>query len=107
MKLFVPESTDEEDALRAWNTLATYVKEIFSWEVSARKVSRIVYGQRGEKHTLEVGEPHPANGQVVVVILDTRGASMPYLVLTQTRGVERGVPFLVGKDEVTSVKEFE
>jgi len=107
MKLLVPGSTDEEDTLRAWNTLATYVKDTFSWEVSERKVSRLVYGHQGEKHTLEVDAPHPANGQVVVVILETREASMPYVVLTQTRGVERGVPFLVGKDEVESVTEFE
>ena len=107
MKLLVPGSTDEQDALRAWNTLATYVKDTFSWEVSTRKVFRLVYGHQGEKHTLEVSASHPANKQTVVVILETREASMPYLVLTQTRGVERGVPFLVGKDEVESVTEFE
>lgn len=107
MKLFVSGSTDEQDALREWNTLATYVKDTFSWKVSTKKVLRLVYGHQKEKYTLEVGAPHPANGQVVVVILDTREASMPYLVHTQTRGVERGVPFLVGKDEVTSVTEFE
>ena len=107
MKLLVPGSTDEHDALREWNILATYVKDTLSWEVSTRKVLRLAYEHLGEKHTLEVGAPHPANGQVVVVILDTREASMPYLVLTQSRGVERGVPFLVGKNEVTSVTEFE
>ncbi len=107
MKLLLPGSTNEQDALRAWNTLAIYVKDTFSWEVSTRKIFRLVYGQQGEEHTLDVGAPHPANGQVVVVILETREASMPYLVLTQTRGVDRGVPFLVGKDEVESITEFE
>ena len=107
MKLPVPGSTDEQDALMAWNALATYVKDTFGWEVSTRKVLRLVYGHQGKENTLEVGAPHPANGQVVVVILETREASMPYVVLTQTRGVERGVPFLIWKDEVTSVTEFE
>ena len=107
MKLFVPGSADEQNALMAWDALATYVKDTFGWEVTTRKVSRLAYGHLGTKHTLEVGAPHPANGQVVVVILETREASMPYLILTQTRGVERGVPFLLGKDDVTSVTEFE
>ncbi len=107
MKLFVPGTDVEQEALVAWNTLATYVMDTFGWEVSTRKVFRLVYGRQGEKHTLEVGAPHIANGQVVVVILETREASAPYLVLTQTRGVERGVPFFVGKDEVEAVTEFE
>ena len=107
MKLFVPEIDVEQDTLEAWNALATYVKDTFSWEVSPRKVFRLAYRQRGEEHTLEVGAAHPANEQAVVVILETQESSAPYLVLTQTRGVERGVPFLVGKNEVQSVMEFE
>ena len=103
MKLFVPGTDGEQDAPTAWNTLATYVKDTFSWEVSDRKVFRLAYRQRGEEHTLEVGTEHPANGQVVVVVLETRNVSTPYVIMTQTRGV----PFLVGKDEVESVTEFE
>jgi hypothetical protein len=51
----------------------------------------------------EVGKPETPNGELVLAILE----SNTYLVCTFNRGVKRGMPFLVGKDEAWEVKYFD
>ena len=50
-----------------------------------------------------VGEIEPLGGETVVAILD----SNTYLVCTPNRGVLRGMPIMVGKQEVFDVEDFE
>ena len=55
---------------------------------------------------VDVGETYPLNNEQVEAILhdDQRGL---YLVCTASRGVNGGMPFLIGSDETREIREFE
>jgi hypothetical protein len=50
-----------------------------------------------------VGEPEEVTGEPVIAILQ----SNCLLICTPSRGVFRGMPILVGEDEVSYVEEFD
>jgi hypothetical protein len=63
----------------------------------------IAYRHNGKEYYNEVGKVDKESGEVVIAILD----SVTYLVCTPNRGVLRGAPIMVGKEEVHNVISFE
>jgi len=102
MKFFVPEAENETEALSVWNATRKFAEETLGWEVSERRIFRISYRHDGKDYSVEVGKPDPRIGEVVLVILE----SNTYLVCTPNRGVLRGMPILVGRNEVKRTADF-
>jgi len=102
MKFFVPEAENETEALSVWKATRKFAEETLGWEVSERRIFRISYRHDGKAYSVEVGKPDPRIGEVVLVILE----SNTYLVCTPNRGVLRGMPILVGRNEVERTADF-
>ena len=98
---------DDEDHLEKmaknlWDATWKWAQETTGWEVSDRRIFSIKYRHEGRMYYAEVGLPDPRVEEKVLVILE----SNTFLVCTYNRGVRRGGPVLVGKDEATEVTYF-
>ena len=73
----------------------------------------MLYRHEGKSYDVEVGKPDPRIGEVVIAILETVKTQedtlppRPYLICTPNRGVMRGEPILIGRDEVLYATDFE
>lgn len=103
MKFFVPNA--ENDA-QSWRVLDAACK-FNSVPVPRRKIQKIEYLHDGMSLTAQVGKPmdrhYGEKDHVVLVIV----GSDPYLVCLANRGVLRGTPIVVGKQEVRNVEYFD
>ena len=102
MKFFVPAASTDEQAEDVWQSTVEFAKGKGS-DISDRRIYRLDYRHNGKFYVDEIGKPNARNGELVLVILE----SVTYLVCTGNRGVVRGDPILVGKQEVTLVTDFE
>jgi hypothetical protein len=102
MKFFVPDVENEEKAERLYQATKKFAAET-CWPVADRRIQSIRYKHDGKPFLAMVGEVEPITGEKVIAILE----SNTYLVCTSSRGVLRGQPILVGKNEVTSVIDFD
>ena len=99
---FVPYAKDSEQAQEVWTATRKFAQENCPNEVSENRIFSIEYRHEGSEYYTEVGQPEPRTGETVLVILK----SNPYLVCTENRGVLRGIPVLVGKNEARVVTHF-
>ena len=105
MKFFVPGTKDRQEAQHLWDATKKFAEETLNWKVTDRRIFSIAHRDEGKNTFVQVGKPESyENGEIVLVILETNG---PYFVCTQNRGVQRGMPFLVGKEEVYQTTDFE
>ena len=104
MKFFVPGyEEDQEKSAQVWESAHRFAEQTMGWAVSRRRIFKLHYVHNQKTCIDEVGGIASGNREYVIAILDSNA----YLVCTATRGVRRGMPMLVGKDEVRSVVEFE
>ena len=103
MKFFVPEAENETEALSVWKATRKFAEETLGWKVSERRIFSISYRHDGKKYYVEVGKPDPRIREIVLVILE----SDTYLVCTPNRGVLRGMPILVGRNEAEKIRDFQ
>ena len=91
-----------EKAENLWEDTWKWAHETTGWEVSDRRIYSIKYRHEGKLYYAEVGLPDPRVEEKVLVILQ----SNTFLVCTYNRGVIRGGPVLVGKNEAIEVTYF-
>ena len=103
MKFFIPEAKDANQAERFWVATKTFAEKTLGWKVSNRRIFSIDFSHDGKDRYVEVGKPDPDVGEIVIAILESNA----YLVCTANRGVRRGMPLLVGKEEARQVMDFE
>lgn len=99
---FVPATEDDAQAEQIWEATRAFAKEQLAWEISDRRIFQINYQHGSRPFVAEVGRPDPITGELVIVILESNA----YLVCTTNRGVLRGAPILVGKDDIRTVEDF-
>jgi hypothetical protein len=76
----------------------------FGFRTTGRRVFHLEYDEEGEPVIEEVGQLEGRDGyEVVVAILET---DKVFLVVTASRGFQRGVPIVVGRDEARDVVDF-
>jgi hypothetical protein len=102
MKFFIPRATPENTE-RIYESIKAFVKTTLGWDVSDRRIFRIEYFHNGKEHKAEVGTLTDVNHEEVIAILECNS----YFVCTPTRGVVKGMPILVGTDEITSIEDFD
>jgi allophanate hydrolase subunit 1 len=103
MKFFIPDVNDEQLAVKTYQAIITFAKDTLGWNVSNRKIFQINYKHNSEYHEAEVGKNNDTNGEKIIAILESNA----YLVCTPSRGVIRGMPILVGIEEIFNIIDFE
>ncbi|MGO9085949.1 MAG: hypothetical protein ACLQBK_12035 [Candidatus Sulfotelmatobacter sp.] len=103
MKFFVPSAENEQRAEDIRDATKKFAADTLGWQVTDRRIQSISFQDKGKSVQAVVGKIEPITGETVVVILE----SNTFLLCTPNRGVLRGMPILVGKNEVTSVSDFD
>jgi len=105
MKFFVPSAQDEKAAEEIYEATKKFATENCG-QLTDRRIQSIGFRDKGRFVSAEVGKIEPIAGETVVAILEQSGTG-PYLVCTPNRGVIRGMPILVGKQEISSIADFD
>ncbi len=105
MKFFIPLVRDDQVAEEVLDGTKKHLKEM-GLVVGDRRTFRIRHKHEGKDCVVEVGQPHPVTGEIVVAILESPVMNL-FLVCTPNRGVQRGEPILVGHKNASSVTDFE
>lgn len=104
MEFFVPEAESPERAVEAWEATRKFAQDTLGWEVGDRRIFRLDYRHGGKSMVAEVGKPDPFIGEEpIMAILESNA----FLVCTPNRGVLRGMPILVGIEEILKVTDFD
>lgn len=103
MKFFVPQSeglkmTPEE----IFKIIVKFAEQTMGWKVSDKRIYSISYNHKGRNYIATVGEKEVREGEPVIAILE----SNTYLICTPNRGVLRGMPIMVGKEELLKIDYF-
>ena len=102
MKFFIPHAKDKKQAGKVFQDIKKFLKKS-GWDVTDRRIFSLTYLHGRKKYHSEVGKPDDRVNEEVIAILE----SFIYLVCTHNRGVIRGEPVLVGKEEVKKIIDFE
>lgn len=103
MKFFIPEANDAQETEAVYASIKAFTQQTTGWSSSDRRIQRIDYLHDRKPYFAEVGRIEKRTNGMCFVILD----SVTYLVCTPLRGVVRGLPILVGKDQVTAITYFD
>ena len=103
-KFFIPAARNARRAESFYESIKKFAKEGTGADVTPRRIFAIVYEHEGRQYDAEVGKPEPQEGELVIAILETN--AMSYLICTPNRGVLRGIPYFVRKEEVLSIVDF-
>jgi len=103
MKFFIPHAKDIKQAEEVLNGIRKFAQETTGWKPTKRRIFSIAYWFNGKDCYAEVGKKDPDTHEEIIAILE----ATTFLVCTINRGVARGMPILVGKEEVYNVVDFE
>jgi hypothetical protein len=120
MNFFIPHASDADQAEEVWTGVRRFLADQ-DFPTTERRIRRIAFWNRGDHFDLEVGGHHPGMEEevpvdgreendsircTVYVILEGVGGDWFYVCLPY-RGVLRNYPWLVHRDEVTAIQDFE
>jgi len=103
MKFFIPHAKDDAERDSVYNGIFKFAQETTWKDIIEKKIFAIDYKHEGKDYHAEVGKIEDVEDEEVIAILESEA----YLVCTKNRGVVRGMPMLVGKDEIKSISLFE
>lgn len=103
MKFFIPHAKSKKQGKTVHESVKKFAKEQLGWDITNRRIFSIRYKHKNKDYYAEVGKREQRAGEEVIAILE----SETYLVCTPNRGVARGLPILVGKNEARSVVDFD
>jgi hypothetical protein len=103
MKFFVPGMTTPEGIEHTYKAIKLSAGKAAGWNPTNRKIFKIEYVHHNKCHEAEVGKVTDTNDEMVMAILEVHA----YLVCTLTKGIDEGMPILVGMEETTRIEDFE
>ena len=103
VKFFIPHAKDAAETESVCESIRAFAIENSGHPVVGRRIYRMTWRHKGHRYESTVGKPDVRLGEEVIAILE--GAAT-YLVCTPNRGVVRGIPMLVGKDEAMIVEDI-
>jgi len=103
MKFFIPHAKNKEEETKVYEAIKKFANTTLGWDIVDRRIFSLRYFHDGNEYYAEVGKVEQVEGEEVIAILE----SVTYLICTTNRGVIRGMPILVGKDEAYSVIDFD
>jgi hypothetical protein len=103
MKFSFPGAKSPEEAEELYEATKRHTVETMGWGIRDKRIRSITFRVQGKAISAVVGQPPSVNSEVVCAILDSNA----YLVCTPNRGYLRGMPMIIGKDEVCDVELFD
>ena len=97
IKFFLPPQKDDKLENEAYDAIKKFAKETTGWDITDRKIYHIKYHHEGKDYEAKIGERETRQGETVIAILES---TVTFFVCTPNRGVKRGMPMLVGKEEI-------
>jgi len=106
MRFFFPIGRDAAGELETYNHLKQFLSAALATPFTERQICSLHYQHAGQAYDVDVGQPHPVTGEIIIALLE--GTLPPrYYVCTHTRGVFEGQPVFIEASDVLSVTEFE
>ena len=105
MKFFIPLERDEARERRMYRDLKRALAKALHIRFTPQEISSLHCQHAGQEFHLDVGQPHPLNGETIMVILCGTSRTL-YYVCTRTRGIGQSQPLRVDAHDVLSVTEF-
>jgi hypothetical protein len=105
MKFFIPWERDEARDRRMYRDIKRSLAKALRTRFTKQEVWSLHCQHDGHEFDLNVGQPHPLNGETIMVILCGTSRTL-YYICTRTRGICQGQPILVDAPDVLSVTEF-
>ncbi len=102
MKFFIPHVKDPQQAENILDGIKKFAQENLKWQPTNRRIFSISYRSEGKDHYAEVGKKDFETNEEIIAILEANA----FLVCTFNNGVKKGMPILIGKDEVTNIVDF-
>jgi hypothetical protein len=102
MKFFIPNAKDDYQAQEIFEGILNYNNCIIG-KILDRKIHSITYKHNNKKYTATVGSYEKRTNEQIIAILESNS----FLICTPNRGVNSGIPILVGYDEILSVEMFD
>ncbi len=103
MKFFIPNAKDDKQAEEVYNGIIKFAEENLKWGVNTDRIYSIRYSHEGKDFLAKVGEVENRTKDLVLAILK----STTYLICTINRGGLRGMPILVGENEIERIEYFD
>ena len=99
------EMSDEE----LYDNIVEFAERSFG-EIADDRIQGIRFREQNPKYEkdvfdVDVGDVFPITGELIEAILYDESRDL-YLICTPTRGVAKGIPFLVGSNKVLTVRRF-
>jgi hypothetical protein len=91
MKFFLPIGRDVAWERETYTLLKRLLSATLATSFTERQICSLHYQAEGQASDVDVGQPHPLNGEIIIAILE--GTSPPrYYVCTRTRGSPTACP---------------
>jgi hypothetical protein len=104
MKFFIPIIKDEKQFESVYKSIKDFAHDSMGWTIENDRIYEIQFKDKQEYVTVTVGKRCPITNQRIYAILKSHNS---YLICTTNRGVIRGIPVLVGIDDIMSIKHFD
>jgi hypothetical protein len=105
MRFFIPLERDEARERRMYRDIKRSLTKALHTKFTQQEIASLHCQYHGREVYLDVGQPHPLNGETIMVILCGTSPKL-YYVCTRTKGIFQGLPILVDARDVLSVTEF-
>lgn len=102
MKFFVPHAKDKTQAAQVYEAVKKFCEQQTGWRVRSTKIFALRYRHDGNEYLAQVGSKDNSEGEVLCIF----ESEVTYFVCTASRGVIRGDPILVGREEVSDIECF-
>jgi hypothetical protein len=102
MKFFIPNAKDDKQAQDIFEGILNYNNRIIG-KILDRKIYSITYKHHNIKYLAAVGGNEVRTNEQIIAILESNS----FLICTPNRGVDNGIPIIVGYDEILSVEMFD
>jgi len=106
MNFFVPPEMDFKKAESLYQSIKSFLGDQGHTSLSEERIYELKSYHNGKDYKYRIGENDREIHEVIVAILYEPGREL-YLVCTPNRGVLRGMPILVGKDERRGLTLFD
>jgi hypothetical protein len=103
VKFFVPHAKDEAQARRVYEASKKFCEDQTGWRILPKKISALRYLHDGREYLAAVGSSDYSEGEVLCIF----ESEVTFFVCTADRGVLRGFPILVGREEVSDIEYFD
>ena len=105
MKFHVPFTSDASEQEQIYQGIRRSVVRYTGAQLTPHQIARLEYMDQGESVTLEVGQLHPLNGEMIMAIFYDETQDV-FFICTPHQGALRNRPFTVAGPTVKVMREF-